>query len=615
MPDDERREQGQSAATGSGGISRRSFLQAGALAGAAAVLPSWAESAAGPPESPPGVGAGGEELAYASIADLQSALASGRLTATRLTQIYLRRIRQIDRQLGLNSVLELNPEAEQIARQLDLERRRRGPRGPLHGLPILLKDNIDTADAMGTRAGSLALVGRPPLQDSTVAARLRAAGAVILGKANLSEWANFRGFASSSGWSGVGGQCNHPYILDRNPCGSSSGSAAAVVAGLCAAALGTETDGSVVCPSAACGVAGIKPTVGLTSRAGVIPISDTQDTVGVHGRTVADAAAVLGSLIGVDPRDPKTAASDGHGFADYTQFVDPGGLAGARIGIARQLTGVTEEADAIFEEAVQVLHDAGAVVVDPVELPSFDEFIADDAEIIVLVFEFKRDLNAYLATRTGVPVTSLADVIQFNLDHFDQELRFFGQQWMELAEAEIFSEAEYLDALQRGPMLAGAQGIDAALAAHGLDALLAPTNSPAWPTDLITGDCFLFGSSGYAAVAGYPLVSVPAGYAFDLPVGISFMGSAWSEPTLIRLASGFEAAANVLRRPEFKPTFTDGEAAPRRARRPRGEAKAGTLALAVAREGAGGPAAGELMRELHGHRHERVRGLPRPKYL
>jgi amidase len=308
-------------------------------------------------------------------------------------------------------------------------------------------------------------------------------------------------------------------------------------------------------------VAGIKPTVGLTSRAGVVPISDTQDTVGVHGRSVADAATVLGALTGVDPRDPKTAASAGHFHHDYRKFVNPDGLAGARIGVARQFTGVTTETDAVFESALQVMRDAGAILIDPVELPSFDEFNADQSEIIVLIFEFKRDLNRYLAMRSGVPVSTLADVIQFNIDHADEELRYFGQELMELAEAEVFTEAEYQQALVRGPQLAAEQGIDAALAANDLDALVAPTNSPAWPTDLINGDAFLFGSSGFAAVAGYPLVSVTGGYVFDLPVGITFMASAWSEPTLIKLASGFEAAADVRRRPRFLRTFKDDEAA------------------------------------------------------
>lgn len=546
------------------GISRRSFLQAGTLAGTGAALTAWSTSGAQEANDAllqserhndhPG---NDREIAGASIGEQQALMAAGRLSSRQLVNIYQRRIRAIDKGLDLKSVLQLNPEADRIAADLDRERRRSGARGPLHGIPVLLKDNIDTADRMNTTAGSRALLGASALQDATVAARLRAAGAVILGKANLSEWANFRGFGSSSGWSGVAGQCRNPHILDRNPCGSSSGSAAAVAAALTSVSLGTETDGSVVCPSGQCGVAGIKPTVGLTSRAGVVPISFTQDTVGVHGRSVADAATVLGALTGVDPRDPKTAGSAGNFFSDYRQFVDANGLEGARIGIARQFTGVTPETDGVFEEAVQVMRDAGAVVVDPVEIPSFDAFNADPSEIIVLIFEFKRDLNAYLATRSGVPVTTLADVIQFNLDNADDELRFFGQELMELAEAGIFSEAEYQAALIQGPLLAGEQGIDAALAANNLDALVAPTNTPAWPTDLINGDAFLFGSSGFAAVAGYPLVSVTGGFAFGLPVGISFMASAFSEPTLIRIASGFEAAADVRRRPGFLRTFDE----------------------------------------------------------
>ena len=390
-----------------GAVSRRSFLQAGALAGGA-TLAGWTSADASDANAASQEGAGNlggdRDIAGASISQLQSRMAAGHLSAAELVDIYLRRIAAIDKGLDLRSVLQLNPDARRIAAQLDQERRRKGARGPLHGIPILLKDNIDTADRMQTTAGSLALAGASALQDATVAKRLRDAGAVVLGKANLSEWANFRGFQSSSGWSGVRGQCRNPHILDRNPCGSSSGSAAAVAAALTTVALGTETDGSVVCPSGQCGVAGIKPTVGLTSRAGVVPISDTQDTVGVHGRSVADAATVLGILTGNDPRDAKTAASVGKFSRNYAQFVNPDGLKGARIGIARQFSGATTETDEVFEQAVEVMRDAGAVVIDPVEFPSFDEFNADQSEIIVLIYEFKRDLNAYLATRSGVPV-------------------------------------------------------------------------------------------------------------------------------------------------------------------------------------------------------------------
>jgi amidase len=549
------------------GISRRSFLQAGAIAGGGAALAAISGAGAhAAPQAGASLDAAAEaglgpdaDVANASIARLQQMMSAGRLSSRELVDIYLGRIFAIDRKLDLQSVLELNPDARRIASALDDERRREGARGPLHGIPILLKDNIDTADKMGTRAGSLALVGRSALRDATVARRLRREGAVILGKANLSEWANFRGFGSSSGWSGAGGQCRNPYVLDRNPCGSSSGSAAAVAAALASASLGTETDGSIVCPSGQSGVAGIKPTVGLTSRAGVVPIAAAQDTVGPHGRTVADCAAVLGALVGVDARDPATAASAGKFRRNYTQFLDPNGLAGANIGVARQFLGVTTEIDAAFEQALEVMRAAGANLVD-VEIPSFDEYNASQAEIIVLIFEFKRDLNAYLATRRGIPVGSLADVIQFNLDNADRELQFFGQELMELTESDPFDEATYLQALADARRQGGADGIDATLATFGVEAIVAPTNQPAWPTDLINGDAFLFGSSGFAAVAGYPLVSVTGGYVFGLPIGITFMASAWSEPTLIRLASGFEAAADPRRRPRFKRTLDLGDA-------------------------------------------------------
>ncbi len=421
---------------------------------------------------------------------------------------------------------------------------------------------------MQTTAGSLALVGRPPAQDSTVAKRLRDAGVVILGKANLSEWANFRGNQSSSGWSGVGGQTRNPYVLDRNPCGSSSGSGAAVSANLSAAALGTETDGSIVCPSSLCGVVGIKPTVGLTSRAGVIPISHSQDTVGPHGRTVADAAAVLGALTGVDPRDPATAASAGKFKTDYTRYLDRRGLEGARIGIMRAgVTGYSPETDGVYDEAIAALTEGGATLVDPVDFPTdvMDEINAGEAEFTVLLYEFKRDLNAYLATRTGIPVRTLAETIAFNEAHADEELKWFGQDLFELAEADLFDEATYLAARARARQLGGALGIDAALAEHDLDALVAPTGSPAWPIDLVNGDHFLGASSGPAAIAGYPIINVPAGDSFGLPVGLSIIGTAWSEPTLIKLASGFEAVARARKKPTFEPTLPfDAKGHPRK---------------------------------------------------
>jgi amidase len=549
----------------SGSFGRRQFLQLGAAAAAAPAVAGLAgDTALAGPEAHSDHGRGIEE---ATIAELQAQMASGRLTSRSLVRIYLDRIRALDRNgPKLNSVIETNPDAEAIAEALDRERRRGRVRGPLHGIPILLKDNIDTADRMNTAAGSLALVGRPPSQDATVANRLRQAGAVILGKAGLSEWANFRSFHSSSGWSGRGGQVKNPYVLDRNPCGSSSGSGAAPSANLCAASLGTETDGSIVCPSGANGVVGIKPTVGLTSRAGVVPISHSQDTVGPHGRTVADAAAVLGAIAATaaDPRDPATA---GHrGLGDYLRFVDPDGLRGARIGVARAgVTGYSEETDGVYEAAIEAMRGAGAVIVDPADIPTIDQINAGAEEITVLVYEFRRDLNAYLATRSGVPIRTLADAIAFNLAHADEELKWFGQEWFEVAQADTTSDADYQAALAEARRVGGVDGIDAVLAQHDLDAIVAPTGSPPWTTDLVNGDHFLGASSGPAAVAGYPLISVPAGDAFGLPVGITFMGTAFSEPTLIRLASGFEHVTRARRAPQFLPTLPGGRR-PRTAR-------------------------------------------------
>ena len=462
------------------------------------------------------------------------------------------------------------------------ERKAGHVRGPLHGIPVLIKGNIDTADKMSSTAGSLALVGAAPAQDATVAKRLREAGAIILGKANLSEWANFRSTQSSSGWSGQGGQTRNPYVLDRNPCGSSSGSGAAVSAAFCAAALGTETDGSIVCPAHQNGVVGIKPTVGLTSRAGVVPIAHSQDTVGPHGKSVADAAAMLGALTGVDPRDPATAASAGNSFTDYTQFLNLNGLKGARIGVMRAgVTGYSPETDAVYEDALDVLRAAGATLVDPADLATIDEINSGADELVVLIYEFKRDLNTYLATRTGIPVHTLADCIAFNNAHADQELKWFGQELFELAESDPYTAAQYNSSLAHERALGGSLGIDATLAGSNLDALVAPTGAPAWPTDLVNGDHFLGASSSPAAIAGYPIVNVPMGDSFGLPVGLSFFGTAWSEPDLIKLASGFEAAAKARKKPQFLPTLpTDAAAKLQRGKGPK--KKAAPTAPAVA---------------------------------
>jgi amidase len=534
-------------------VNRRTFLGLGSMGAAAMLSASAGASRAFADDNSNDDNSNNDGLNEATIAQLQAAMASGSLTAVSLVNRYLARITALDEHGPVNAILELNPDAMSIAKALDAERKSKGPRGPLHGIPILLKGNIDTADKMATTAGSLALVGRAPSQDSTVAARLRAAGAVILGKTNLSEWANFRSFHSTSGWSGVGGQTNNPYAIDRNPSGSSSGSAAATSANFCAAALGTETDGSIVSPANNCGVVGIKPTVGLTSRAGVVPISHNQDTVGPHGRTVADAAAVLGALVGVDPRDSATTASAGKFFTDYTQFLNPNGLHGARIGVLRKdFSGFSDQADAIFNQAIQAMKNAGATLVDPADIPTADQIAGNSPEFTVLIFDFKNDINAYLATRTGLSVHTLADLIAFNSAHAAQEMPFFQQEIFLAAEATAgLSDPAYLTALASNHSLSREQGIDAVLKQFNLDALIAPTGSPAWTTDLINGDHFLGASSSPAAMAGYPIVNVPAGLSFGLPVGVSFIGTAFSEPTLIKLAYSFEQATKARKPPTF----------------------------------------------------------------
>jgi amidase len=497
-----------------------------------------------------------------TIAELQTRMASGALTALALVQHYKARIKAIDRAgPKLRSVLELNPDADEIARALDEERQARGPRGPLHGIPLLLKDNIDTHDGMKTTAGSLALLGSTPPLDATVASRLRDAGAVLLGKLNMSEWANFRSTTSSSGWSGRGGQCLNPYALDRTPCGSSSGSGAAVAANLCAAALGTETDGSILCPAGMNMVAAIKPTLGLTSRAGVIPISHNQDTIGPFGRTVADAVTVLGAMVGVDPRDPATAASEGHFFSDYRPFLDSNGLQGARIGVIRQVyAGFQEKVDAIYNQAIAAMKDAGAIIIDPADLPSAQTIANSSDELTVLLFDFKADLNAYLAERGDPTIHTLQDVIDFNNTHAAQELPFFGQELFLQAQAVDLNDpatiAAYQEALAKNQQLSREQGIDAVLQEFHLDALIAPTNAIPWKIDLLNGDHHLGGSSTPTSLAGYPAIHVPAGLSYALPVGITFMGAAWSEPTLIKLASGFEAVTRARQAPTFVPANT-----------------------------------------------------------
>jgi amidase len=538
------------------GIDRRGFLGVGALTGAAAVTGACDRN--GRPPVPAGSETGFPVPAFefdeATVADLQKKMEGGELNARRLTEAYLARIEALDGQgPTLRCVIETNPEAVAIAGALDDERERGGARGPLHGIPVLLKDNIDTADRLTTTAGSLALEGSIPEQDSGVARQLRAAGAVILGKANLSEWANFRSEHSSSGWSGRGGQCRNPYALDRNPCGSSSGSGVAVSANLCALAVGTETDGSIVCPSNANGLVGIKPTVGLVSRSGIVPISHTQDTAGPMARTVADAAALLQALAGVDARDEATAVAEGH-IADYTAALDPEALKGARLGVAREMAGFLPAVDALLEEAVAELERQGAEIVDPVDVPHRKEL--DDPEYEVLLYEFKADLNSYLASLgPGAPVKTLEEAIAFNEAHRDREMPYFGQEIFHQAQEKgPLTSPGYRTALETCRRLSRQEGLDAVLGEHRLDALVAPTGSPAWPTDLVNGDHFLGGSSSLAAVSGYPNITVPMGLVFGLPVGLSFMGRAWTESRLIALGYAFEQATQHRRAPRFLPT-------------------------------------------------------------
>ena len=479
---------------------------------------------------------------------------SDRESAVSLAQKYLQRIAEIDKRgPGINSVIELNPDALAIARELDAERKGKGPRGPLHGIPVLLKDNIDTHDRMMTTAGSLALLGSIPQQDSTVARKLREAGAVILGKTNLSEWANFRGSRSTSGWSGRGGQTRNPYVLDRNPSGSSAGSAAAVSASLCAFAIGTETDGSIVSPSSHCGIVGVKPTVGLISRAGIIPISQSQDTAGPMTRTVTDAAIALGALTGVDARDEATEASRDKMHRAYTQFLDANGLRGARIGVARRFFGANTRANKVLESALETMKRAGAELIDPADLPTHGRF--GSAEHELMLYEFKAGLNAYFASLgPHAPVRSLQDVIDFNERNKERELKFFGQETMLNAQKKgPLTEQAYLDAVKNAKRLAGKEGIDALMDQHRLDAIVAPTSGPAGLIDPIYGDRGEGGSSSPAAVAGYPNITVPAGNVFGLPVGISFFGRAWSEPVLLKIAFAFEQRTKARRAPQFLP--------------------------------------------------------------
>lgn len=492
-----------------------------------------------------------------SISELGSKLASGQLTSRQLAEMYLSRIAMVDEgEDGINAIIEINPDALVIAENLDEERKAGNVRGPLHGIPVLIKDNIDTFDRMSTTAGSLALEGSVALQDASLVKKLRDAGALILGKTNLSEWANFRGTRSTSGWSSRGGLTRNPYALDRTSCGSSSGSAAAVAANLCAAAVGTETDGSIICPAQTNGIVGFKPTVGLISLTGIIPIAHSQDTAGPMARSVADAAVMLGALAGVDDRDAATLAENRSAYEDYTQFLDPDGLKGARIGVARGLFGSDKRVNCTIESALEKMKSCGAELVE-VELASSDKF--GKSELEVLLYEFKSDLNAYLASRGRmVKVHSLKDVIAFNEENSTRVLPYFGQERMEAAQKKgPLTGKRYLNALAKNHRLTRDEGIDAVIKEHKLDAITCPSGGVAWMIDLINGDgirSWDVDSTSYAAVAGYPHVTVPAGYVFGLPVGISFFAGAWQEPTLIRLAYAFEQATQARIPPKFMPT-------------------------------------------------------------
>jgi amidase len=531
-------------------MKRRDFLQTSAATCVLSIanpISSLAVEKIEPATAPPAF-----ELDELTISDLQQALQSGKYTSKQLVEKYADRISDIDKKgPALSSVIEMNPDAERIAADLDRERKEKGPRGPLHGIPILLKDNIDTQDRMMTTAGSLALVGSKPARDAFVAQRLREAGAVILGKTNLSEWANFRSTKSSSGWSARGGQTRNPYALERNPCGSSSGSGVAVAANLCTAAIGTETDGSVVCPSSANSLVGIKPTIGLVSRTGIIPIAHSQDTAGPMARTVRDAAILLGAMAGIDPRDKVTTGGRAPSVTDYTQFLDRDGLKDMRIGVARKHFGFNDRVDKLMNELLAEMKKLGAVLVDPSDIPTSGKF--DDSEFEVLLYEFKADLNAYLAgLGPQAPVRSLKDIIAFNEKNRDREMPYFGQDIMTKAEAKgPLTSKPYLQALRKNHLLTRTQGIDFIIKKNRLDALVAPTGGPPWPTDWINGDHFTGGYSSASAVAGYPHITVPAGYVFGLPVGISFFGGAFSEPKLIKIAYAFEQATKARRPPRF----------------------------------------------------------------
>ena len=526
---------------------RRSLLPLGLMLALAACQPASPPNATAP--------AAPTDFIYAEldIADLQARMQAGELDSRRLTQAYLDRIAAVDKAgPQLNAVIELNPDALKEAALRDVERRANAVRGPLHGIPVLLKDNID-AVPMVNSAGSLALADHKPKADAFLVSKLREAGAVILGKTNLSEWANFRSTRSSSGWSGRGGQTRNPYALDRSPCGSSAGTGSAIAANLASVGIGTETDGSILCPSAVAGLVGIKPTVGLVSRSGIIPISESQDTAGPMTRSVADAAALLTAIAAPDGADAASKERTDATAIDYTTHLKADALKGARIGAVRKLMGYQPDTDAAMERAIAALKAAGATVVDA-EIPTLGEW--DKPEYEVLLYEFKDGLERYLAA-SGTPHKTLADLIAFNTQNAAKEMPFFAQEVFEQANAKgPLTDAAYLAARDKARRLAGPEGIDAALKKQALDALVAPAMSPAWLTDPINGDHFVGAGYGAAAVARYPSITVPMGDAHGLPLGLAFMGPAWSEARLIELAYAYEQASKARKPPTFAPTAT-----------------------------------------------------------
>ena len=551
------------------GIDRRAFVARAMIAGVAITVPlacapdsssetagsATAASTDGTPPVAPGVAAA-DDLFELTVSAARERMEKGTLTSRALTQRYLTRIDAMDKRgPAVNAIIELNPDALAIADAMDAERKQGKVRGPLHGIPVLIKDNIDTADKMRTTAGSLALATSTPLQDSFIVQRLRAAGAVLLGKTNLSEWANFRSSRSSSGWSGRGGQTRNPYVLDRNPCGSSSGTGAALASDFATIGIGTETDGSILCPAALNGLVGVKPTVGLWGRSGIIPISASQDTAGPMTRTVADAAALLSALVGLDPRDDATARHAIPADVDYTSSLDTAGLKGARIGIARNLAGFHPDVDKALDRAIVALKAAGATIVDPADLAGVGKF--GDAESEVLHYEFKDGLNKYLASLgPNAPIRSLAELIAFNEKEAAREMPWFGQETLIIAESKgPLTERAYVAARAKCIRMARTEGLDATIAKHSLDAIVFPSNSPAWLTDHLNGDHFVGGDTSFAAVAGYPAVTVPMGMVHELPVGLTFTGRAWSEAALLKYAYAFEQATKARRAPRYFATL------------------------------------------------------------